>query len=139
MPTTFSMAALHGKTDPASDIPDRIEQALKNNSFGVVRSVDSAAAVQWRGRFAVDTAGGKARIELVSVTFYRAARRLRIQVVAPDIAIKEIRALEDAVATLLRATIISRHLDRDCVMLAPSASGPALDGFKAEHRPNPTG
>ena len=139
MPTPFSMATIPGKIQTDSDVPDRIEQALKSNSFGVTRGVDSSAAVQWRGRFAVEAAGGKARVELVSVTYYRAARRLRLQVVASDITVKEIRALEDAIAALLHATIISRHLDGDAVMVGPVSSGPQLDGLKAEHRRPPPG
>ena len=126
MTTTFPMAVLQGKADSNSDLPDGIEQALQCNSFGAVRSVDSTAAVQWRGRFAVEAAGGKARVELVSVTLYRAARRLRLQVMSSYITVKDIRTLEDAVAALLHASIISRHLDGDYVMLAPPASAPAL-------------
>ena len=134
MPAAYSMAVLQRHADPDLDTPHRLEQALKSNSFGVTRSVDSAATVQWRGRFACEAAGGKARVELVSITLYKAARRLRLQVVASDITVKEIRALEDAIAALLHAKIITRHLADDYVMLAPTTSEPELDGLEAEHR-----
>lgn len=134
MASPFCMAALPAPTDITPAFIDGVERDLKSTSFGMTRAVDSTSVVHWRGRFAVETSGGKARVESVAITLYRAARRPRVQVIADDISVKEARSLEDALITRLGATLVSRHLDGKAEMVAPAFADPALDGLKAGRR-----
>ena len=139
MPTPFCMATLRAAIEITPAFIDGLQQDLKATSFGITRALDTGSSVQWRGRFAVETSGGKARVESVAITLYRAARRLRIQVIADDITVKEARSLEDALVARLGATLVSRHLDGAAEMVRPAVADTALDGLRTGLRPGSPG
>ncbi len=83
---------------------DKIEEKLNEKSVdGVERTVDSESVARYELTVAVD--GKEAE---VSVTVFKDANRVRIQVITHNLTRKEVEHLEDELAEALEADIVER-------------------------------
>ncbi len=113
MGCTFCIAAL--TVADASITPilaDGMEKRLSTAARDLRRIIDTDGSVMWTATFFGHVSA--------SVTVYKASKRARIQARAHNLSAEEASALEDAMARLLGATIVSRHHAPD----SPGWAGP---------------
>jgi hypothetical protein len=128
MPCIFCIAAI--AVIAATIVPaliDSMTDQLRTSSKDLRKVVDTEETVMWSGTFNFTAADRRPKAARANVTVYKGSKRVRIQAATHDISGDDSVALEDAIARLLGATIVSRHDGRERAL--PAA---ALDAEKAE-------
>jgi len=134
MPCFFCIAAI---TIAASFIVpavvDRTEETMRTAAADLRRIKETSTVVMWTGTFRFTTATGAQRMAATNVTVYKDSRRARIQCLSHDLSHDEVHALQDSVASLIQASVVSRT-DGDAKLLTTRShgSGPLNAGVQVQ-------
>ena len=110
MPCIFCIAAIAvAATTIVPALLDRMEEKLKTRMPDLQRTAESSAVRQWDGTIPFESPMRGSTLAPVTVTIYRNSQRARIQVMTHDLTPVEAQIVEDEVALLLEATVVSRH------------------------------
>ena len=110
MPCIFCIAAIAVAT--ATIVPallDRLEEKLKTRVPDLQRTAESGAVRQWEGTLSFESPIRGTTLAPVKVTIYRNSKRARIQVMTHELTPIDVEIVENEVARLLEATVVSRH------------------------------
>lgn len=117
MPCTFSIAALPAAAlDTDDPLVASLDDQLQRAAPDLRRIINTDGSVMWTGTFAFQSPDNRAKRARTNVTIYKASKRVRIQPAVHDVSPDEAGALEDLIASLLGATIVSRHQARESSM-----------------------
>ena len=110
MVCVFCIAAVAVAT--ATIVPallDDMEKQLRSASVDLRRVADTTAATLWEGTFEFTASDRKKRKAPCRITVYAGSKRARIQVNTHALSPDDNRLLEERVAGLIGARIVSRH------------------------------
>jgi hypothetical protein len=107
VPCAFTIAALIPDVPPVDPAAvDVMESTLRRAAPDLRRLNDTESTIVWQGTM---LSRGLAQAIPISVTLYKAARRVRIQPLTHDLAASQFAVLDDGILSALRASVVSRH------------------------------
>lgn len=128
MPCIFCIAAIAiiaSAIVPA--LVDSMGAQLRTASKDLRKVIDTDETVMWSGTFSFTGADRRTKTAGANVTIYKASKRARIQAATHDLSREDAAALQDTIAKLLGATIVSRHDGRE-----PGLPASALDSERPQ-------
>lgn len=93
----------------APALVENLDETLRSAAADLRRVRESSSVVLWTGTFSFVAVDGQVRAAAANVTVYKQAKRARIQVRTHALAHEDVHRLQDRVADLLGATIVSRR------------------------------
>lgn len=121
MPCFFCIAAVTVATTvlvPA--LVDRTEESMRTAADDLRRVKDTSTMTMWTGTFRFEIASGAQRTAATTVTLYKESRRVRIQCMTHRLPHADMHALQESVAALISAQVMSRT-DGDPALLTPDS------------------
>jgi hypothetical protein len=119
VPCIFCIAAI--AIAAATFVPalvDAMGDRLRTASPDLRKVVDTEETAMWTGTFSFMGADNRPKTAKANVTIYKASKRARIQATTHELSGSDAIALQNTIAGLLGATIISRHDGREAALPA---------------------
>lgn len=109
MPCIVCMAALGvAAAIVAPALVDSLDDSLRSAAADLRRVHQSGSVVLWSGTFSFEAGDGRTRQAGANIWLYKAAGRVRIQVLTHELAHDDVHRLQDTIARALDARILSR-------------------------------
>jgi hypothetical protein len=116
-----------------------LEKQLRTAAVDLKRVADTEATALWEGTFKFTGADRKSKTAPCSVTIYKGSKRTRIQVKTHSLTAADNQLLEDRIAKLLGARIVSRHSADHAEVVGRLGDREALTPLEVMERPEREG
>lgn len=110
MPCYFCIAAVAiAATVLIPALVDSMDEQLRAAAADLRRVKDTGSVAMWTGTFTFTAGSGEQKRATANVTLYKTSRRARIQATTHELDHGDMHRLQDTIAGLLGATVISRQ------------------------------